>query len=178
MLNLITILLGAALLLAGRKLFWLFVGVIGFATGVQIAMRLFHGSELVTLVAGLVLGLVFAGLAVLFERLAILVAGFLAGGYLLFTLAVAFGIDRGPLTWAAFLVGGVLGALLVGALFDWALISISALTGAAMIMQALHLAVGAGAVGYILLVIVGVAFQGMLLRRERQAPQQTHARSA
>ncbi len=32
MLNIISLILGGALLVAGRKLFWLFVGVAGFVT--------------------------------------------------------------------------------------------------------------------------------------------------
>jgi hypothetical protein len=35
MLNVINLLLGGALLIAGRKLFWLFVDAAGFVTGMQ-----------------------------------------------------------------------------------------------------------------------------------------------
>ena len=72
----LTLLLGA-LLLVGRKLFWLFVGTIGFVIGIQVATRFFHGSELITIVAGLVLGIIFAVLAIFLESIAI--AGFLGG---------------------------------------------------------------------------------------------------
>ena len=58
MLNFLNALFGGALLIAGRKLFWLFVGVIGFIIGAQIATRFFHGSELITIIAGLVLVLI------------------------------------------------------------------------------------------------------------------------
>ena len=37
MINLINVVLGGALLLAGRKLFWLFVGAVGFVTGLQLS---------------------------------------------------------------------------------------------------------------------------------------------
>ena len=36
MINLINVVLGGVLLLAGRKLFWLFVGAVGFVTGLQL----------------------------------------------------------------------------------------------------------------------------------------------
>ena len=39
MLNVINLILGGALLVAGRKLFWLFVGAAGFVTGIQLATR-------------------------------------------------------------------------------------------------------------------------------------------
>ena len=57
MLGILVIIFGGALLLVGRKLFWLFVGVIGFVIGIQVATRFFHGSELITIVAGVVLGI-------------------------------------------------------------------------------------------------------------------------
>jgi len=37
MLSVISLILGVALLVAGRKLFWLFVGAAGFVTGMQLA---------------------------------------------------------------------------------------------------------------------------------------------
>ena len=58
MLNVINLVLGAALLFAGRKLFWLFIGVAGFVTGVQLATRFWQGSELLAIVVGLILGVI------------------------------------------------------------------------------------------------------------------------
>ena len=71
MLAALDVLFGGALLVAGRRLFWLFVGAIGFIIGVEIAIRLFRGTEIVTILAGLVLGAVFALLAVFAESIAI-----------------------------------------------------------------------------------------------------------
>ena len=79
MLGILDIILGGALLLVGRKLFWLFVGAIGFVIGIQVATRFFHGSELITIVAGLVLGIIFAILAIFLESIATAIAGFLGG---------------------------------------------------------------------------------------------------
>ena len=70
MLGFLDIIFGGALLLVGRKLFWLLVGAIGFAIGIQVATRFFHGSELTTIVAGLVLGIIFAVLAIFVELIA------------------------------------------------------------------------------------------------------------
>lgn len=58
MLNVINLILGAALLLAGRKLFWLFVGAAGFITGMQLATRLWQGSDLLVILIGLVIGII------------------------------------------------------------------------------------------------------------------------
>src|SRR5690606_16361092 len=97
MLNGIYLLLGSALLLAGRKLFWLFVGAAGFVTGIQLASRLWQGADLPAIVVGLVIGVIFAVLAIALQGLLIGIAGFLSGIYILGTLIAILGIDlAGP----------------------------------------------------------------------------------
>lgn len=114
MLNGIYLLLGSALLLAGRKLFWLFVGAAGFVTGIQLASRLWQGADLPAIVVGLVIGVIFAVLAIALQGLLIGIAGFLSGIYILGTLIAILGIDlAGPAAWVAYGIGGVLGLILV-----------------------------------------------------------------
>ncbi len=168
MLSFVNAIFGTVLLVAGRKIFWLMVGVIGFIIGVQVAARFFHGSELTMLIAGLVLGIIFAGLAFFVESLAIGLAGFLGGGYILLSLAGLFGFDKGILTWIIFIVGGILGAALIAVLLDWALISISSLAGASLIVEAFHFESATAALIFFILVIIGVAIQGAALRREQR----------
>lgn len=167
MLNFINAIFGGALLLAGRKLFWLFVGAIGFAIGIQVALRFFRGPEWMTILIGLGLGIAFALLAVIVETLAIGVAGFLGGGYILLNLAALFGLDKGILTWIIFIIGGIIGAALVAFLFDWALIGISSLAGASLILNAVYFRPAINAVIFFILVIVGAAIQGSALRRDK-----------
>lgn len=171
MLNFLDAILGGALLLAGRKLFWLLVGAIGFVIGVEVAARFFHGSNLIALLAGLLLGVVFAVLAIFVESIAIGIAGFLGGGYILQSLAAFVGFDQGALTWIAFIVGGIIGVILVAALLDWALITISSLAGASMVLSAFRLGQVNGGLLYLVLVIIGVAVQGSVLRQERHGRQ-------
>jgi hypothetical protein len=168
MLNLLNIVLGGALLIAGRKIFWLFVGAIGFVIGIEIATRFFHGSELIMILAGLALGVIFAGLAVFVESIAIALAGFLGGGYVLLSVATILGLDKGMLTGIAFIMGGILGVILVVLLFDWALISISSLAGAAMVVRALPIAATTAGLVYLGLFLAGVLIQGSVLRNERR----------
>jgi hypothetical protein len=119
--TLLAIVVGLALLLFGRQLFWLFVGGAGFAAGMALATDLFQGqSDWLILVVALLAGLVGALLSVFLQRLAIGMAGFFAGGYAVLTLALKLG--HPDWTWIAFLLGGVVGVLLVMVLFDWALI--------------------------------------------------------
>ncbi len=168
MLNFLNALFGGALLIAGRKLFWLFVGVIGFIVGAQIAIRFFHGSELITIIAGLVLGVIFAVLAIFLETLAIGVAGFLGGGYILLSLAGLFGLDKGIIAWIIFILGGIIGAVLIAFLFDWALIIISSLAGSSMVVNAFHFAKSISVVMFVVLVFVGIVVQASMLSAERR----------
>src|SRR5580692_6917393 len=71
------IVVGILLLFLGRKLFWLFVAAIGFVVGAEVAATMFpHQSEWV-LIFGVVLGLIGALVAILVQKVAIGVGGFL-----------------------------------------------------------------------------------------------------
>src|SRR6266496_630040 len=119
MLNVINLVLGGALLIAGRKLFWLFVGAAGFITGIQLATRFFQGSGLAAIIVGLVIGVLFALLAIFLQAIVIGIAGFLTGGYILTVLASLIGLHvTGAATWLIYIIGGFIGVVLVSFLFD------------------------------------------------------------
>jgi hypothetical protein len=168
MLNVINLILGGALLVAGRKLFWLFVGAAGFVTGIQLATRFWQGSDLLAILVGLAIGVIFALLAIFLQAIVIGIAGFLSGGYVLTVLVTMLGIDAaGATTWIVYIIGGVIGVILVSFLFDWALITLSSLAGASLIIQALFPQGAAGGILFFILFIAGVLTQGAILRRER-----------
>jgi hypothetical protein len=167
MLSVISIILGGALLIAGHRLFWLFVGAAGFVAGLQLATQFWQGPEILAIIVGLVVGVIFALLAIFLQGLAIGVAGFLAGGYILTVLTGMIGLNQGAFSWLVYVIGGIIGVLLVIFLFDWALITLSSLAGASLITQALLLPSGIGGVVFLALVIVGVVIQGSMLQRER-----------
>jgi len=168
MLTVVNLILGAGLLLAGRKLFWLFVAAVGFLAGAQLALRSWSGSQWAALVAGLALGLIFAVLALFFKSLAIGVAGFIGGGTALLSLAGVVGMDSGILAWVAFLVGGVLGIVLLTWLVDWALILLSSIGGGLIIVRSLGMPDMVGFVALIVLSIVGIAIQARVLQEEKK----------
>jgi len=168
MLNVINLILGGALLIAGRKLFWLFVGAAGFVTGMQLATRFSQGSDVLALIIGLVIGVIFALLAIFLQALVIGIAGFLTGGYILTVLATMLGLDvTGAMTWIIYIIGGVIGLTLISFLFDWALITLSSLAGASLIIQAFFPQGAAGGILFFVLFIAGIIIQGSILRRER-----------
>src|SRR5438046_9214705 len=133
-------LIGAVVLFVGRKLFWLCVAAVGFAGGVEIAPHLVHEpSPLLALAIALILGLIGALLALFLQKVAIAVLGFLAGGKLGGAIAAAFFVHYAQYSTIIFLVGGLLGAILLLVLFDWALIAVSSLIGAHLIQSAIVL---------------------------------------
>jgi drug/metabolite transporter (DMT)-like permease len=164
----LNLLIGAGLLFCGRKAFWLFVAGAGFVVGLALTNRLFQGPEWVGVTIGLVVGLLAALLAVLVERFAISLAGFLAGGYLALQFLVPFfHLEHGWLPWMAFVIGGIIGVILVGMFLDWALISLSSLAGAALIAEAFNLQYGIAVVVFIILTVLGVVFQAREVRKDR-----------
>jgi hypothetical protein len=174
MLGFLDVILGGALLLVGRKLFWLFVGAIGFAIGIQVATRFFHGSELMTIIAGLVIGVIFAVLAIFVESIAIAIAGFLGGGYILLNIITLLGLDKGVWIWIAFIIGGIIGLAIIAFLFDWALITISSLAGASMVISGFNIASVTASVVFLVLFFAGVIIQGSELRKNGPTHKKTH----
>jgi hypothetical protein len=170
MIELINILLGGVLLLAGRKLFWLFVGGIGFVTGLQFAANFWQGPDTLALDIGLIVGVIFALLAVFLQTIAIGIAGFFAGGYILTALAGMIGMDTaGAIFWIIYVIGGIIGLVVVIYLFDWAIITLSSLAGASLLLPALFPQSAAGGVIFAVLFIIGIIVQGSVLRSEQSA---------
>lgn len=165
----LNVLIGVGLLFFGRKAFWLFVAGAGFVVGLSLTNRLFQGPEWVGIAIGLVIGLLAALLAVLVERFAFSLAGFLVGGYLTLQFLVPFfHLEHGWLPWLSFVIGGIIGVILVGVFLGWALISLSSLAGAALIAEALNLESGIAFVVFIVLTVIGVVFQARDLRKDRR----------
>lgn len=161
------IIAGIALLILGRKLFWLFVGVVGFLFGMTIAPQLLPGlSQPVILTIALVFAVLGALLAVMVQKVAVGIAGFIAGIYLTYSLIGLLGLSLGSLIWVVTVVGGVLGALLASSMFDWAIILLSSASGAVMITDNLNLPQPLGLALLIGLFVVGVIIQGNLRSKD------------
>ena len=165
----VNLIVGAALLFLGRRVFWLFVAGAGFVAGLALANRIFPGSESIGVIVGIGIGLLAALLAVFVQRFAIWLAGFLVGGYIALQFLPMLNIEAGWTTQlVAFIVGGVVGVILVGMFLDWALISLSSLAGASLVTEALNLSGGLGIVVFIILIVIGVVFQARDLRSDKR----------
>ena len=166
----ISVVVGATILLLGRKLFWLFVAALGFAVGLEIAAYILHDPPLwLMLTLSLGLGALGAILAIKLQKLAIAVAGFVAGGRLATVLLTAFFVDYSQYSFITFVIGGVLGALMLLALFDWVLILLSSIEGAHLISKAIILPPTGMAILCAALVLIGLIVQRSMLRGSKRS---------
>lgn len=157
---------GILLLLFGRRLFWLFVGCIGFVLGFYSAgMNLFHQPDWVALVVGLLFGIIGAIIAIFLQHAAIGLSGFGAGGLIAVRLMEIGGIRTGPFFWGAFFIGGIIGLIVLVLFFDWALILLSSLIGSTMVTEFFHIAPPFNLAIFVALVVVGILVQTKLTIR-------------
>lgn len=159
--------LGAMFMIQGRKLYWLFVGGVGFFVTLTLLDPVYSGMSIQTVrVLGVIVALVGALMAIFLQRLAIFVGGFLAGGYLLIIAFELFGAPLGGLNVFFFLLGGVIGALIVNSAYDRALIFFSSLLGAGMVVQVMNLIPLWRFVAVPLLAVIGMGLQALIMRDE------------
>lgn len=114
-----------------------------------------------------VIGLVLGWLAVKFVRLMALLAGFVAGAFFLPAAGRALGLNIG---WFALaLAGGTGGVILMALALGWGLVLATAFAGALILSEGLRTSLGlSDTVANIILLILlalGVAWQGSTMRR-------------
>jgi hypothetical protein len=164
--TIVGLLIGIVILFFGRKLFWLCVAAVGFAVGVEIAPQLVNEpSSLLALLVAVFCGVLGALLALFLQKIAIAVLGFLAGGKLASAIAAAFFIHSAQYYTIIFLVGGIIGAILLLAVFDWALIVVSSLIGAHLIQSAIVLPPTGSTLVFVGLAVLGILVQAASFRR-------------
>jgi hypothetical protein len=165
----ISVLVGCALLFCGRRLFWLFVAALGFAIGLELAPYLSQHPPLwLSLLLSIALGLVGMLLAIMLQKLAIGIAGFLVGGRVAIAVAAAVWVNYAHYSIVTFVLGGIVGAILLLALFDWALIIFSAIEGARLITQNVHLPSAGATVLVVGLAVFGIFVQATMFRGGRR----------
>ncbi len=173
MLPIIELVLGSALLFAGRKLYWLLAATMGFVAGLYLAdLLLPNEPETTGLIIAFALAFGGALLLVVFQRALIGLVGFLAGGVALNLLLGGMTSNLLTETWmaaAVFIVGGAVGAFLLYKLFNLGLIILSAIIGAYVVMTGFGglfpLSPTLFSVALILLIAIGILIQLGLFRR-------------
>lgn len=167
--SILRILIGTILLFGGRKLYWLFIAVVGFIAGFLLTEILIPQSSIWLLIlVGLIIGSLCALLAVFLNQLAVALVGFLGGGLLAIQLLAFFEVGSGDFNWISFIIGGVIGTIFAVVLFDWALIVLSSLFGAILIGSVWENP--SALINFLVLVLflVGIGVQASLMYRQRK----------
>lgn len=151
---------GGLLLLAGKKLYWFFVGLCGAAAGLFISEFFLHPEGMTErVIVAIAIGAGFAFLAVFLQKIMVGIAGFIAGGFLSISLIETLQFNLSDWNWAVFLVGGLIGIFLVKLLFDLALVIITSFAGATLIIRGLDLGGSNGLIILLVLILAGIVIQ-------------------
>lgn len=160
---------GFLLLFFGRKMFWLFVGITGFLAGTTFGAYLLQGQPaMIHWAFAIGLGIIGILLALFAQKLAVVLAGFYSGGYFLITILDAANFNLHQPMWVPFVVGGIIGAILLSVMFDWALILISSLVGATALVRTMNLTLQVEALCFFALVIIGIMSQAKMMATDRR----------
>ena len=128
---------GVALLVFGRRLFWLAVGALGFLVGFGLFGAFAEGIDpRLTLVLGLAAGVAGAVLAVAVQRFAIVVAGFLLAALAVHGLLPGLVTIPDAQLLVVSLLGGLVGALLALGVANLALRIVTAGVGSLLLVEA------------------------------------------
>ena len=167
--NWLNVIIGILLLFIGRRLFWLFVACVGFVSGYHYAQQIWAiHSPVLVLILSIAAGALGAIIAIFFQKAAIVVAGFAAGGYIVLSLFDQFAGLPAQMVWLPYIIGGIIGAIILFFVFDWALIFLSTLTGATLIVQMVAFTPWVEITLFLALVIVGTVFQAKTMLGEQR----------
>ena len=133
----VLIVLGLLSLLLGRRLFWLFAGIVGFALGWWITLLLLPPTvnPILRVIIGVIVGVILGVLARFLGKWAIRIVAAIAGFVILPLLLGNLGMLGGlpQFLWAV--AGAVLGFVFALFLADWTLIFLSSILGAGLILS-------------------------------------------
>ena len=144
------------------------LAAVGFFAALELTSRFFDGqSAWIAIVVALIVGAIGAFLAVTIQKIAIGIAGFLLGGFLLLQVLLAFDLPIDSWKWLIFIAGGLLGMVLLSALFEWTLIVLTAIIGSILITQSSLLPEGSRLLVFLLAVILGLGVQIYMQVKEK-----------
>ena len=165
--DIIHVVMGGLLLLFGRRLFWMFVGIAGFLAGAQYGGLVFAGHpQWVVLLSAFFVGLLGIVAALFLKRIAFGIGGFFAGAYVAMMVVTGRGVVAEPNV--VLLVGGIIGALAAVLIMDWAIIFLSGLVGAGAAVLNVPLSQPTLTISYIALAAFGIIYQGIYLLNSRK----------
>jgi len=165
--DIIYIILGIVLLMLGRKLFWLFAGTMAFVFGIELVPLFLTGQpRYVIWIIALVLAIIVLVLAFLAQKIGLGIAGFAAGGYVALSIINELKYNIPWLPWLVFTLGGLIGVVFITVLFDLALVVLSSLCGAFLIIQVTEFNLYLTKILFVFLACIGIVTQTMLTKKD------------
>jgi len=163
--------IGFMMLIAGRPVYSVFVGTISFLVGTYLASQItVLPPEWNTFFVPLLFAVIGVVLTQAFKRWAAMVAGFFAGGILIINLPNAFGSGvywSSPLLFAA---AGIISVIFLFFIFDFALIVLSSLMAATLILSYMRVGnLDQGAM-FLILAVFGIITQYLILQYASPSP--------
>jgi hypothetical protein len=151
---------GAALLAFGRKGLGLFLGALGLMVGVALASTYVQHASTGIVIAAMVAGGVLGVVAAFFvQKVAVVLAGILGGGYAGYALALYMGWVHNGFPWIPVAICAVLGIILAHMILKWALIILSSVAGSYLLVGAFDLSTNYATPIFVVLAIAGIWFQ-------------------
>lgn len=167
--TLVSLIAGLVLLIAGRKAFWVFLGLAAFAVTVVFVQRYLPNlDERTLLVVALVVGGIAAAAAVALAKAIVWVGGFLGGGYIGVVVWEMLMPSASGFPWVAFVIGGLIGMVLMKLLFESLLVLGSSAVGAALLVHVLRAEGTLGLFLLIVLTVIGVIIQRRLWPKKKE----------
>jgi hypothetical protein len=158
----VLIVVGLLSLLLGKRLFWLFAGIVGFALGWWLTGLLLPDGW-VRLLAGVAAGVILGVLSRFLGKWAIRIVAAIAGFVILPMLLGSVGMLGGISEFLWAVVGAALGFMLALFLADWTLIFLSSILGAGLILTGAQvvapLSEAISLLAGFVLIALGVVFQ-------------------
>ena len=159
--------IGAILLFLGRELNFLFAGAMAALIAIELTPLLppeWPAWSNPAFVLGM--GVLAAVATAIHERTGYFLSGFLAGGYY---LSEYYAPGVFSVTLLPFVVGGVIGSLIMGLFTEWSLMVVSCLVGALYITDLFRLSPTAETLIQAGLFIIGALTQVILMRMQKQS---------
>jgi hypothetical protein len=166
--HLIYILAGVVLLFFGRKMIWFVLGCIGFVAGFSaVGSFLKEAPYWLPIVVGAAGGVLLVVLVKTLKNLAFGLGGFILGAYVAYNLLQMLNFHPGALEYGIYILGGLIFAGLLLSLFDKALILVSSILGAMLIVQNISVEIVGKEALFFILMAFGVIVQIALAGRKR-----------
>ena len=167
---------GGLLLLFGKKLYWIILILLSLVAGAWLGLEVIpQEPDWLKFVIPVVTGATAAFICYVLHRLALQIAGICIGGLLGYLLIDAFFVKPWPLVG---LCGGcLLGLLLVIKIFDWSLVLLSALSGAALLGHLIPVELWLQGVFALVFFVIGLAFQSWMESKKKKPKEKNKDKS-